>query len=117
MSQCQYQIIEKVKTEDTHYDPNTGGVISSGPTKFDPNTGELLSSQTEIFDPKTGEKIIKHQERVKLSNDTSNYKINELLTDKEVINLAYINSTKDYVSHFGPYQGLLAYQQLLQGLF
>lgn len=96
----------KVKTEDTHYDPNTGGVISSGPTKFDPNTGELLSSQTEIFDPKTGEKIIKHQERVKLSNDTSNYKINELLTDKEVINLAYINSTKDYVSPLWTLSGI-----------
>ena len=89
---------KKVKTKDIHYDPNTGEVISSGTTKFDPNTGELLSSQTEIFDANTGEKIIKHQERVKLSNDTSNYKINESLTDKEVINLAYINGAIDYVS-------------------
>ena len=89
---------KKVKTKDIYYNPNTGEVISSGPTKFDPNTGELLSSQTEIFDPNTGEKIIKHQERVKLSNDTSKFKINESLTDKEVINLAYINGTKDYVS-------------------
>ena len=97
---------KEVETKNIHYDPNTGKVISPGANKFDPETGELLSFQTEIFDPNTGEKIIKHQERVKLSNDTSNYRINESITDKEVINLAYINGTKDYVSPLWTLSGI-----------
>ena len=99
---------KKVKTMDIHYDPNTGKVLSSGANIFDPKTGELLSSQAEIFDPNTGEKIIQYEERIKLSNDTSNYKtnLNKSLTDKEVINLAYINGTKDYVSPLWTLSGI-----------
>ena len=110
-------IYKKVKTKDIHYDPNTGEAISSGPTKFDPNTGEILSSQTKIFDPNTGEKIIQHEERVKLSNDTSNYKINESLSDKEVINLAYVNGTKDYVSPLWTLSGIASIPAAFAGSF
>ena len=113
---------KKVKTEDIHYDPNTGEVISSGTTKFHPNTGELLSSQTEIFDPNTGEKIIKHRAE-------RSYKEEDKFTEKQLVDLAKKNAQEKHVgalwsvfgltgvpsSAFGSVLGLVAFDEASDG--
>ena len=99
---------KKVKTKDIHYDPNTGEVIYPSANKFDPETGELMSSQAEIFDPNTGEKIIQSKEKFSGSNDPSNHKTNsnKLLTDSDVLDLAYSHGIRDYVSPLWTLSGI-----------